>query len=56
MDAVLKTLMQEIERTRSLSGHAYAMGDASLGRKYLHIADGLERAYKILISEMVGAK
>lgn len=56
MDAILKAIVEEMEKSKRLSDQYYAVGNNKLGAKHLHLADGLERAHKIVISEMVGAK
>lgn len=48
---ILKNLMAEIEKNRNDSGRYYALNKEALGRKFEHIAVGLEQAYRIIANE-----
>lgn len=50
-EVILKNLMSEIEKNRNESGRYYALNKEALGRKFEHIAVGLEQAYRIIANE-----
>jgi hypothetical protein len=54
-EVILKNLMAEIEKNRNESGRYYALNKEALGRKFEHIAVGLEQAYRIIANEMAVA-
>ena len=54
-EAILKNLMLEIDKNRNDSGRYYALKKDELGRKFEHIAVGLEQAYRIIANEMAVA-
>lgn len=51
-EQTLKDLINEIEANRQLSKFYSFNDNEKLSLKYLHLADGLERAHKILTANL----
>lgn len=54
-EVILSELRKEITKMRDMSGNFYAMKNTARGLQYEYMAVGLEQAYRIMASELVGA-